>query len=136
MTQRWSEAQLKAYEAGKRAALPATVKGAELADANTPEGEFATQLTQAGIAFERQVKFHVARRWRFDFVLTATRFAIEVQGGLWTGGAHVRPAALVKEYEKLNEAALAGWNVLLVEPQSIANGAALALIRRALKTET
>src|SRR3989304_3500074 len=36
------------------------------------------------------------------------------------------------EYEKLNEAALLGWRVLLVTPEDVTSGRALELVRRAL----
>jgi len=59
------------------------------------------------------------RKWRFDYAFPKERVAIEVQGGLWTGGRHTRGAALKKEHEKLNHAAMLGWRVLYCEPKEL-----------------
>lgn len=105
---------------------------AELKDALTPNGMLARQLEEAGIAHLREFKFMSDRKWRFDFCLAEQLYAVEVNGGIWTGGRHVRPAALQREYEKLNEAAIMGYKVLIVTPQDVKDGSALALIKRAL----
>lgn len=77
-------------------------------------------------------KFHPTRRWRFDWSWPQQRLALEVQGGLFIQGRHSRGAALMKEHEKLNEAATRGWRVLFVTPRQIVDGSALALVERAL----
>lgn len=38
----------------------------------------------------REHRFHPARRWRFDFAWPELLFAVEVEGGIWTGGRHNR----------------------------------------------
>lgn len=73
------------------------------------------------------------RKWRFDWAWPTKDVALEIQGGLFSGGRHVRPAWLLKEYEKLNEAAIRGWLVLLVTPKQVKNGEAFALVKRALE---
>lgn len=45
-----------------------------------------------------------------------SKVGIEIQGALFTGGRHVRGAALLKEYEKLNALSAAGWRVGLFTP--------------------
>lgn len=78
----------------------------------------AAALRDRGIPFKREYRFHQPppgmqrRQWRFDFYIPQLRLAIEVQGGVFTRGRHVRGAALLKEYEKLNAAAAAGIRVL------------------------
>lgn len=66
-----------------------------------------------------EFRFHQDRRWRFDFAWIGSRVALEVQGGIFTGGRHVRGAALVKEYEKLNAAAVNRWRVLFCLPRDL-----------------
>lgn len=78
-----------------------------------------------------EYQFHMERKWRFDFAFPKARVAVEVQGAIFgTGqrckvcgqtkaGGHTRGAALVKEYEKLNAAALAGWRILYCQPREI-----------------
>lgn len=52
------------------------------------------------------------RQWRFDFCWPAYRVAIEVEGGIFTGGRHGRGAAYSDDCEKYNAAVILGWRVL------------------------
>lgn len=63
-----------------------------------------------------EYRFHETRKWRFDWSWPEFMVALEVQGGIWTRGRHTRGAALVKEWEKLNAAAAAGWVVFYCAP--------------------
>jgi hypothetical protein len=81
-----------------------------------------------------EYEFHPTRKWRLDHVFDGW-LAVEVQGGLFVAGRHVQGAALLAEYEKLNEAAIAGFTVLFVTPRQIDTGEAFAIIKRALETE-
>lgn len=76
--------------------------------------------------------FHHTRKWRFDYAWPEYRVAIEVQGGVFSQGRHVRGAALMGEYEKLNEANLDNWCVLLVTPQQLMTDATYQMIRCAI----
>jgi hypothetical protein len=78
-----------------------------------------------------ELLFHPKRKWRFD-IAWPHDLAVEVQGGLFTGGRHVRGAALLDEYEKLSEAAILGWRVLLVTPKQVDNGEIFSLAKRAM----
>lgn len=78
--------------------------------------------------------FHETRKWRFDLAWPSAKVAVEIQGGLFSGGSHARGGFLRGEYEKLNEAQLAGWCVLLVLPEQVASGEAFALVSRAVGT--
>ena len=132
---RWTPEQKAAYEQGKQLATPEHMDAKQVQDADSPSGQFARQLDAAGIRYEREYKFHPERKWRFDFMLNDDCFyllALEINGGNWAGGRHVRPASLIKEYEKLNEATVLGWRVLLVTPEDVTSGRALELVRRAL----
>ena len=75
-----------------------------------------------------EYRFDPVRRWRFDLAWPDHALAVEIEGGLFTGGRHVQGAALIREYEKLNAATLAGWAVLLVVPRQITSGALSALL--------
>lgn len=79
-----------------------------------------------------ELRFHPVRRWRFDYAWPAQKVALEVQGAIFTGGRHTRGAALLKEHQKLNAAATAGWRVLFCTPKQVANGEAVELVRQAL----
>lgn len=78
-----------------------------------------------------EYQFHPTRKWRIDY-LFEDWLAVEKQGGLFVEGRHTQGAALLKEYEKLNELAIRGYHVLFVTPEQIASGEAFALIARAL----
>ena len=80
-------------------------------------------------------RFDERRKWRFDFAFVDQRIAVEVQGGIWTRGRHVRPAALKKEWEKLNAAAGQGWRILYCEPRAIGTLKFSKEIERALCCE-
>lgn len=64
-------------------------------------------------------KFHPLRRWRFDYAWPAEFIALEVEGGVWTGGRHTRGAGFVKDMEKYNAATVLGWRVLRVQPRDL-----------------
>jgi len=68
---------------------------------------------------EPEFRFASPRRWRFDYCWPTLKIALEVQGGLFVNGRHSRGAALLKEHEKLNAAAVAGWRVLYCTPATL-----------------
>lgn len=73
------------------------------------------------------------RRWRFDFAyFLPYKLAIEVDGGVWAGGRHVRGTGYTRDCEKLNAAAIAGWRVLRFTGDMVRDGRALDTIRLAL----
>lgn len=83
----------------------------------------------------REIKFHPARRWRFDFVVESEsmRLAIEIDGGAFVQGRHNRGAGFVKDMEKQNHAAKLGWFVLRFTPQQVLRGDAIAFVREMLQ---
>jgi very-short-patch-repair endonuclease len=56
-------------------------------------------------------RFHPERRWRLDFAHLVTKTAIEINGGVWSGGRHVRGAGYLRDREKVNAAQMLGWRV-------------------------
>lgn len=83
----------------------------------------------------REYVFAPPRRWRYDFAWPEHRLAVEVEGGSWVGGRHVRPKAFEADCEKYAEATLLGWRVLRVTGAMVEDGRALALVQRALAKE-
>lgn len=88
-----------------------------------------------GNVFVPEFRFHPVRRWRFDLASPETRLACEIQGGIFTYGAHSRPSGQLKDYEKFSEAAIMGWRIVLVSSLEIRNGQALDRLKRALEWE-
>lgn len=62
----------------------------------------------------KEFQFHPTRRWRFDYAFPEKKVAVEVDGGVWTGGRHINPAGYINDMEKLNNAAAMGWLVLRI----------------------
>jgi hypothetical protein len=85
---------------------------------------------------EVEHKFHPERKWRFDFAWTGFalngKLALEIDGGLFLGGAHNRGARIIKTHEKENEAAALGWRILHVQPKDLCLVSTANLIKRCL----
>ncbi len=89
-------------------------------------------FAQHGITVVPEYKFHPERKWRFDFAVPDAKVALEVQGGLFTGGRHSRGPALMKEHEKLNEAARRGWRILFTIPANLCMNETVELMKDAI----
>lgn len=61
---------------------------------------------------EREYRFHPTRKWRFDFAWPAHLVAVEMDGGIFTSGRHVRGSQYSAGCEKRNAAVALGWRVL------------------------
>jgi len=94
----------------------------------TPEDHLALLLDHEGIPYEREYRFAPPRRWRLDFAFLDHQLAVEVEGGVWVTGRHVRPSGFIKDIEKYNALTLLGWRLLRVVPAMIEDGEALRLI--------
>jgi hypothetical protein len=75
----------------------------------------------------------MGRKWRFDWLWG--KVALEIQGGIWTQGRHVRGAALLDEHKKLNAAAILGFRVLFCTPKDVESGAIFPVIKKALEAQ-
>lgn len=82
---------------------------------------------------KREFIFHSSRKWRFDFAWPQKKIAVEVEGGIWTGGRHTRAKGFIDDCEKYNAAALLGWMVLRFPVEHIKSGEALQIIETALR---
>ncbi len=82
---------------------------------------------------EREFLFHSRRKWRFDFAWPDLLIAVEVEGGIWTGGRHVRGEGYEADCEKYNEAQLDGWMVLRFTPGMLKGTKAGDTIEKALR---
>lgn len=96
--------------------------------------ELVVRLRLAGLpAPVSEYRFAPPRRWRFDLAWPAGLVALEVEGGVWVGGRHVRGSGFERDLEKYNRAALLGWCLLRVTPAQITDGLAVPMIREALQ---
>lgn len=69
-----------------------------------------------------ELVFHPKRKWRLDYAWPTLMIAIEIHGGIHSGGRHTRGKGFVEDRAKMNEAALLGWTVIEATPEHIKSG--------------
>lgn len=72
-----------------------------------------------GAECEKEFRFHPKRLWRFDYAFPEHKVALEVEGGVWSGGRHTSPKGFLRDMEKYNTATLMGWRVLRTTPDEL-----------------
>lgn len=82
---------------------------------------------------ELEFVFHPTRKWRFDYAWPKYKLALEVDGGVFIGGAHNSGRGFLEDHEKLNSAAVIGWRVLKVQPKDILKFETVDMVARAMK---
>ena len=81
---------------------------------------------------EKEFKFHPVRKWRFDYAFPEHKIALEVEGGVWTGGRHTSSVGFLNDMEKYNTATLMGWRVFRTTPDDLYRKKTLDLIKNAI----
>ena len=105
-----------------------------LTSGSAPEQALMLQCRLAGLPTPTpQAALVPGRRFRFDLVFLAERLAVEVDGGLFTGGRHSRGLGAEADMEKAALAIGLGWRVMRVSPRHVRTGQALAWIEAALR---
>ena len=61
---------------------------------------------------EKEVLFHPTRKWRFDRAWVSRKVAVEIDGGIFTQGRHVRGMGYHEQLNKQNAAMQEFWTVL------------------------
>ena len=100
------------------------------------KAEFEQQLSLVGIQVEREFVFAPPRKWRADWRVNGTRILLEFEGGLFADSkiGHGNVGGILRDIEKYNAAAIAGWTVIRITPKFIPNGQALKWVEDALKS--
>jgi len=80
--------------------------------------------------YDREYQFHPTRKWRFDFAWPLEKFAVEIEGGVWSNGRHNRGKGFIEDCIKYNEAVMLGWRVIRVTTEMVKSGEAMAYIER------
>lgn len=88
--------------------------------------------SQMGVECVKEYRFYQPRRWRFDYAIPRFKIAVEVEGGVWTGGRHIRPKGFLGDIEKYNTAALLGWRVFRTTPDQLLSNSTLLLLKNAV----
>ena len=81
--------------------------------------QFVALLKSEGVNAVTEHQFHPTRKWRFDYAFPDSMVAVEVEGGVWTGGRHTSGAGFIKDMEKYNTALLHGWRVYRTTPKML-----------------
>lgn len=89
------------------------------------EETFALHCSAHGLKPEREYQFDPYRRWRFDFALVPEQIAIEIEGGIWSGGAHTRGKHFESDAAKYNRAVILGWRILRYSTAMVESGQAI-----------
>lgn len=84
---------------------------------------------ELGERCEKEWRFHPVRKWRFDYAFPDFKVALEVEGGVFTGGRHTRSLGFLKDIEKYNAAAVLGWTVVRTVPDELYTGKTLSMLR-------
>ncbi len=69
-----------------------------------------------------EYRFCFGRRWRIDYYFEADngrRVGLEVEGGVWSAGRHVRPKGFLADIEKYNQMAMQGIFLLRTTPDKL-----------------
>lgn len=82
---------------------------------------------------EAEVRIIPGRRYRWDFAWPAAKVCLEVQGGVWSGGAHGRGWGVTRDQEKLNLASVAGWRTLQRQPRQVMTAQTADWLREMLR---
>jgi very-short-patch-repair endonuclease len=80
-----------------------------------------------------EYKFCPARKWRFDYAWPGPKVALEIEGGIWTGGRHTRGAGFSEDMDKYNMAGKAGWRVFRFTPDRFKSGDAHQFMKKILE---
>lgn len=75
-----------------------------------------------------EFKFHPKRKWRIDYAWPDHKLAVEIEGGVWAHGRHIRGLGFIQDIEKYNALTLAGWRLLRFTPDMVQSGEALNAI--------
>lgn len=89
------------------------------------EAAFALHCRAEKLNPEREYVFAAPRKWRFDFAFPDRKLAIEIEGGIWNAGAHVRGGHFESDCAKYNAAIKLGWRVLRYSTAMVLRGEAI-----------
>lgn len=121
-------------EAMKARQTPTRSKKKRQTKPQTPKTDFFTLLCRSDLKVEcvKEHKFHTTRKWRFDYAIPEHKIAVEVEGGVWTGGRHTSPKGFLGDIEKYNTATVMGWRVLRTIPDELCSNATIDMIRETI----
>lgn len=114
--------------------IPVKIKKKAQKPAKQPLRDVFTVICKTDLkeVCEKEFKFHPVRKWRFDYAFPEHKIALEVEGGVWTGGRHTSSVGFLNDMEKYNTATLMGWRVFRTTPDDLYRKKTLDLIKNAI----
>lgn len=81
-----------------------------------------------------EFRFNKIRRWRVDYYFEngRRRLALEVEGGAWSNGRHVRGTGFIGDIEKYNALTLEGIWLLRVVPKDLLTVKTVEMVKKFL----
>ena len=85
--------------------------------------------------------FTIERQWRFDYAIPVNqvgrglKIAIEVEGGIHTGGRHVRGTGYEADMQKYSMASIEGWTLIRVTPSQLMTSETIEMIKKAIQNK-
>ena len=83
-----------------------------------------------------EFKFHPTRKWRLDLCWPDHKLALEIEGGVFTNGRHVRPTGFMKDIEQYNALSIQGYGLLRFTPQQMESCESYDFLREWFKNNT
>ena len=84
----------------------------------------------------REYRFHSKRKFRLDFAWPELKIAVEVDGGTFSNGRHVRGMGYRNDCIKINLASCSGWVVLRGDSKMVKSGELLESLEQLIKSKT
>jgi hypothetical protein len=95
---------------------------------------FLQLLKDAGLPVPaKEVVMAKGRRFRIDYAWEECRLGIEIQGGVFTRGAHGSIYGILSGYKKSNVAAEHGWTLMYFLPSEMHSMETINQIKRAFQ---
>ena len=82
-----------------------------------------------------EYKFDSERKWRFDYSHPDLKIAIEIEGGVWNRGRHLRGQGFINDMEKYNKASADGWTLFRFSTQQVEEGYVISYLIDYLKSK-
>jgi hypothetical protein len=97
---------------------------------STPNDIFPLFIKQmTGYECIKEYRFDTIRRWRIDYYFPELTLALEVEGGVYSKGRHVRPSGFIGDVCKYNAMTMMGIALIRVLPKELMTQKTIDMIK-------
>lgn len=113
---------------------PQRAKSRKITRPKEPRTDLFCTLCKTDLHVEcvKEYRFHPTRLWRFDYAIPSAKIALEVEGGVWSEGRHIRPQGFLGDVDKYNTAAVMGWRLFRTTPDMLLTRRTLIMLKTAI----